>query len=52
MKKLSHFQIRCSQFSRLGVGQLLGHSKQTWKNRDARSLILIHKVVENHEEVE
>ena len=51
MKNLSHFEIRWSQFFCLGIWQLIRHSYQTRMNRDVRSLIWIHKVVENHQEV-
>ena len=52
MKKLPHFQIRWSQFSCLAIWQVLRLSNQSRMNRDVRSCIWIHKIGENHEEVE
>ena len=52
MKKLSHFLVRGFQFPSLGIGQLLRRSNNTRMNHVVRSLIWIHKVVENDQEVE
>ena len=40
------------QFPSLGIAQLLRRSNQNRMNHFVKSLIWIHKVVENHQEVE